>query len=110
MFYVLFYLIFAVLTQFITYKWIKRIDMKERKFLKKWEKEYIEAYKDIWKKSYFEKLAEERKMEIYEKEKKKEKEDLKQYLKEVTIDEQFRQEYEENLNQAIEDLEKQEQI
>lgn len=109
MLYVLFYLIFAVLTQFITYKWIKRIDMKERKFLKKWEKEYIEAYKDIWKKSYFEKLAEEKKVALYEAEMKKEKEELKQMLKDVTIDEKFRQEYEENLNIAIEELEKQEQ-
>lgn len=109
MFYVLFYLIFAVLTQFITYKWIKRIDMKERKFLKKWEKEYVEAYKEIWKKSYFEKLAEEKKVALYEAEKKKEKEELKQMLKDVTIDEKFRREYEENLNIAIEELEKQEQ-
>lgn len=105
MFYIIFYIIFAVLTQIITYRIVKRIDLKERKFLKKWELEYINAYKDIWKQAYFDKLAEEKKIKEYEAELKREKQEQKEALKEITIDDEFKEEYEKNLAEAIERLE-----
>lgn len=105
--YIIFYILFAFITQKLTYKYIKRIDLKERKFLKKWESEYINAYKETWKKAYFDKLAEEKKIHEYEEEIKKEKKEQKEALKEVTIDDEFRQEYDNNLKEAIERLEAQ---
>lgn len=108
MFYIIFYILFAFITQILTYKYVKRMDMKERKFLKKWELEYINAYKDIWKKAYFEKLAEEKKIHDYEEQLKKENKEQKEALKEVMINEEFIQEYNNNLAAAIERLEAQE--
>ena len=102
---VIFYLFFAIISQLITYKIVRRIDLKERKFLRKWELEYIKAYKDIWKKAYFEKLAEEKKIKEYEKEKSREKKERSEALKEVTIDDEFRQEYDQNLENAVKELE-----
>lgn len=104
MFYIIFYILFAFVTQILTYKYVKRMDMKERKFLKKWELEYINAYKETWKKAYFDKLAEEKKIHDYEKEIEREKKEQKEALKEVTIDEEFKLEYDNNLNEAIERL------
>lgn len=40
--YVIFYLIFAIISQFITYKFIKWIDKRERIKLRKWEDNYID--------------------------------------------------------------------
>lgn len=106
--YIIFYILFAFITQILTYKYVKRIDMKERKFLKKWELEYISAYKEIWKRTYFDKLAEEKKIHDYEEELKKEKQEQKEALKKVTINDEFKQEYNNNLAEAIERLEAQE--
>ncbi len=41
-FYCVFYILFALISQFITYKIIKFIDKKERQKLKKWEDDYID--------------------------------------------------------------------
>lgn len=38
----IFYLLFAVISQFITYRIMKFIDKKERKKLRKWEDNYID--------------------------------------------------------------------
>lgn len=105
MFYAIFYLIFAVLTQLITYKLLRRIDKKERKFLKEWELEYINSYKDLWRESYFKKLAEEKKMQQVEALKKKENAELKEKLKGVGINDEFLEEYENDLQQAMDKLE-----
>lgn len=40
--YIIFYLVFAIISQFITYKLIKWIDKKERIKLRKWEDSYID--------------------------------------------------------------------
>lgn len=40
--YAIFYLIFAIISQFITYKFIKWIDKHERIKLRKWEDDYID--------------------------------------------------------------------
>lgn len=39
---IIFYLIFAVITQFLTYKLMKKIDKNEREKLKVWEDNYID--------------------------------------------------------------------
>lgn len=39
--YIIFYIIFAVITQYLTYKWIRKIDKKERAKLQSWETDYI---------------------------------------------------------------------
>lgn len=104
MFYIIIYIIFAILSQIITYKIVRNIDKKERKFLKQWEKDYIEAYKDLWQKAYFDKLAEEKKIKAYEKEAEKNKQDLKDKLNNVSVNniyEEYHTIYEDKLNQAI---------
>ena len=107
----LMYLGFCIVTFFCNYKWITHIEKKERKFLKKWEKEYIEAYKDIWKKQYFLRLAEEKKLKEYEKTKKKESQEQREALKEVQIDDfdLFQEDYETNFQEAEIFLQKEEE-
>ncbi len=105
---IIFYLVFAVLTQIVTYHLLRRIDKRERQLLKNWELEYINTYKDLWRESYFQKLAEEKRMELVEKQKKQENAELKQKLKQVGIDEGFVEQYDNDLQQAIEKLEEQE--
>ena len=39
---VIIYIVFAIVTQFVTYKIMKTIDTKERKKLKKWEDDMID--------------------------------------------------------------------
>ena len=39
---IIFYLVFAIVTQFLTYKFMKKIDKREREKLKKWEDDYID--------------------------------------------------------------------
>lgn len=39
--YITFYIIFAVITQFLTYKWIRKVDHKEREKLQTWETDYV---------------------------------------------------------------------
>lgn len=39
---ILIYFVFAIVSQMITYKIIRRIDSKEREKLKKWEDDYID--------------------------------------------------------------------
>lgn len=103
---IVFYLIFAVVSQVITYKIVRGIDKRERRFLKKWELEYINAYKEEWKKSYFEKLAEEEKFKQIEEEKKKEQSEIKAKLKQVKVTEEDRAEYERCFDEAVKEVEK----
>lgn len=105
---IIFYLVFAVLTQIVTYHLLRRIDKKERQFLKDWELEYINAYKDQWRETYFQKLAEEKRMKLVEEQKKKENAALKEKLKQVGITEEFVQQYDDDLQQAIDKLEEEE--
>ena len=39
--YITFYIIFAIITQFATYKWIRKVDHKEREKLQNWETDYV---------------------------------------------------------------------
>lgn len=109
---IIFYIIFAFITQVLTYKYVRHIDKKERKFLKEWEKEYISAYAEQWKKAYFDKLVEERKIKEYEEKLKKEKEARTKALKEVHINdfERYEIEYKNNLQDAVDRLEAKEEI
>lgn len=108
MFQIIFYLVFALLSQMITYKILRKVDKKERQFLKDWELEYINAYKDLWRESYFQKLAEQKRMELVEKQKKQENEEQKEKLKNVVIDKQFIEQYDNDLQLAIDKLEESE--
>ena len=103
---IIIYIFFAFLSQFFVYKWIKKIDMKERKKLKTWEKSYIDEFAPLWKNAHFDQLAIEKKIKEYESLKKKEKQEIKDKLKDVNIDDQFHEIYENDLNNAIEKLEK----
>lgn len=106
MFYFIFYALWVFVTATLTYKWIRHLDKKERKFLKNWEKEYISAYKDIWEEQYYLKLAEEKKIKEYEEIKKKKSEETKEKLKTVHIEDfdSFEQKYVQKLKKAKETL------
>lgn len=45
--YIIFYLLFAIITQLMTYKWIRKIDKKERQELQEWETDYIIKTNDL---------------------------------------------------------------
>lgn len=102
------YASFCIIWFFGVYKWIRHIDMKNRKFVKEWEKEYIEAYKDLWKEQYFLKLAEEKKIKEVEKRIALEKKEQKDRLKEVHADDEDEKEYLDALDEAIKKLEEEE--
>lgn len=99
---------YCLICFFCVYKYIRHIDKKERKKLKQWENEYINAYKDIWKEQYFLKLAEEKQIKQYEAIQKKNNEESKEKLKQVKISDldSFEHDFVQNLNAANEKIEK----
>lgn len=49
--YIIIYIFFAFFSQLIIYKWIKKIDKKERKKLQKWEQDYINKMVELREKN-----------------------------------------------------------
>lgn len=99
---IIIYIIFAIITQYLTYKWVKRIDKKERKKLKKWEKNYISEYAELWKDAHFDQLAIEKIIKEYEIKKKKEQARIKEELKNIQPAENFEEIYNNELEKANE--------
>lgn len=104
----LIYPCYCLICFFCVYKWIRHIDKKERKFLRQWEREYIESYKELWKEQYFLKLAEEKKIKEYQDYLKKEKQKMRAKLKLVKIEDinTYAHNFVQNLNLANLKLEK----
>lgn len=105
------YIAYCLISFFCVYKWIRHIDKKERKYLKQWEKEYVNAYAEIWKEQYFLRLAEEKKLNEFKKIKENENKQQKIRLKEVHIDnlEEFSRDYYRNMKKAEEKLQLEEE-
>ena len=106
------YLAYCLISFFCVYKWIRHIDKKERKYLKQWEKEYVEAYAEIWKEQYFLRLAEEKKLKEIAKKMEEEKAEQKERLKNVKIEneEEFMLDYNKNMQKAEETLRNEEDM
>lgn len=103
------YFLFSFISFYISYKFVWHVNMKNRKFVKQWEKEYISAYAEEWKKQYFKKLAEEKKIKECEKKIKLEKEETKEQLKQIHADDEFLKEFYNELDQAEKELEESEE-
>ena len=99
---IIIYIIFAIITQYFTYKWIRHVDVKERKKLKKWELNYISEYAELWKDAHFDQLAIEKIIKEYELKKKKEKAKIKEELKNIQPADNFDEVYNNELEQAQE--------
>lgn len=106
------YLSYCLISFFCVYKWIRHIDKKERKYLKQWEKEYVEAYAEIWKEQYFLRLAEEKKLKEIAKKREDEKAEQRERLKNVKIEdeEEFMLDYDKHMQKAEETLIKEEDM
>lgn len=106
------YLAYCLISFFCVYKYIRHIDKKERKYLKQWEKEYIESYAEIWKEQYFLRLAEEKNLKEIAKKMEEEKAEQKERLKNVKIvnEQEFILDYDKNMQQAEETLIKEEDM
>lgn len=101
---IIIYIIFAVVTQKMTYKYIKRIDKKERKKLKNWEQHYIGEYTIMWKNEHFKQLVMNKKLKDYETSKKEENKIISDKLNQVKIEDDFEKSYNLEVDNATKKL------
>lgn len=97
--------LYIFIVKYFSYKFIEKIDKKNRKKVASWEKEYLENFDKIYEEQYFKRLAFEKKAKEYEEIMQMKKEDRNRRLKEVGIDKRFIGEYMIQLNEAIDELE-----
>lgn len=106
-----YFAIFDLVSMYLVYRFINYIDKKNRKIARRIEKEYIEAYAEIWEKQYFERLAKEKRLEEYNKKEKAKNQQQKEDLKNIHVDdmEKFKKYYEDNMTIAEAKLKEEEE-